>query len=81
MYSQDLIKKLNSDIKNNFPLIYPIEDDFKITHTGVSRLVMLDRYSQKDIDLKTLAVGDLVLTIVKEDPVYPARGVVTSRKC
>ena len=36
---------------------------------------MLDRYSQKDIDLKTLAVGDLVLTIVKEDPVYPARGV------
>ncbi|MGI6580760.1 MAG: vitamin B12-dependent ribonucleotide reductase [Erysipelotrichaceae bacterium] len=75
MYSQDLIKKLNLDIKNNFPLIYPIEDNFKITHSGVSRLVMLDRYSQKDIDLKTLSIGDLVLTVVKEDPVYPSRGI------
>lgn len=75
MYSQNLINKLNLDIKNNFPLIHPIEEDFKITHSGVSRLVMLDRYSQKDRDLKTLSVGDLVLTVVKEDPVYPSRGI------
>ena len=75
MYSKELINRLNQDIKNNFPLIYPIEEDYHITHTGVSRLVMLDRYSQKDRDLKTLAVGDLVLTIVKDDPHYPSRGI------
>src|SRR5690606_23290810 len=41
---------------------------------GVSRLVMLDRYSFKDTEKKTLGVGDLVLLTVKYDPKFPARG-------
>src|SRR5574344_592616 len=32
-------------------------------------------YSQKDRELKTLAVGDIVLTVVKFDPKFPSRGV------
>lgn len=36
---------------------------------------MLDRYAQKDRELRTLGVGDIVLTVIKEDPKYPARGV------
>ncbi|CAG8669647.1 4710_t:CDS:1, partial [Ambispora leptoticha] len=41
----------------------------------ISRLVMLDRYSQKDKERKTLQVGDVVLTVIKFDPKFPARGV------
>src|SRR5690554_4968810 len=41
---------------------------------GVSRLVMLDRYTFKDTEKKTLGVGDLVLLTVKYDPKFPARG-------
>ena len=36
--------------------------------------VMLDRYSFKDTEKKTLGVGDLVLLTVKYDPKFPARG-------
>ncbi len=74
-YDQKLVNSLNEDIKAHFPLITPIEDDFHISYEGVSRLVMLDRYAQKDRDHLTLKAGDLVLTIVKDDPVYPARGI------
>ena len=74
-YQSATIKKLNNDIHNHFPHLFGIEDDYKITHTGVSRLVMLDRYAQKDRHLITLGVGDIVLTIVRDDPKFPARGV------
>lgn len=74
-YSKETIQKLNNDIEKNFPHLFPIEDSFHIAHQGVSRLVMLDRYSQKDLGLKTLGVNDLVLTVIKEDPKYPARGI------
>ena len=37
---------------------------------------MLDRYTQKDMALKTLKVGDLVVTVIKHDPKgFPARGI------
>ena len=75
MYHQTTIKKLNRDITEHFHHIFPIEPDFKLTHTGVSRLVMLDRYSQKDRSLKTLGLDDVVVTIVKDDPKFPARGI------
>ncbi len=75
MYSKSLINQLNQDIKNSFPFLSPIEDHFKTTHEGVSRLVMLDRYAQKDRRLETLKEGDLVLTIVRDDPKFPARGI------
>jgi len=74
-YDRTLIDSLNNDIHEHFPLICPIEGDFHTSYEGVSRLVMLDRYAQKDREHITLKVGDLVLTVVKDDPIYPARGV------
>lgn len=74
-YSKATIEKLNADITRHFPHLVPIEDDFHLIHSGVSRLVMLDRYAQKDRGLKTLGVGDIVVTIVKDDPKFPARGI------
>src|SRR5690625_4401017 len=46
----------------------------KLTHEGVSRLVMLDRYAFKDTEKKTLKQGDFVVLTVKPDPKFPARG-------
>lgn len=66
--------QLNKDIEQ-FPQIFPITDDMHITHKGVSRMVMLDRYAFKDSAKTTLAVGDLVVLTVKTDPKYPARGI------
>lgn len=66
-------QKLNEDIKL-FPQVHPIEPDMKISRKGVSRLVMLDRYSFKDLELITLGVGDLVLLTYEEDPKFPKRG-------
>src|SRR5690625_5043752 len=67
------IAKLNEDI-TKFPQVHPITPDMKLTFDGVSRLVMLDRYTFKDTEKKTLDVGDLVLLTVKYDPKFPARG-------
>lgn len=38
-------------------------------------MVMLDRYSQKDKNLKTLKQGDLVITVIREDSSFPTRGI------
>src|SRR5690625_3060272 len=71
-YSID-IQSLNEDIKH-FPQVHPITNDMKITHSGVSRLVMLDRYAFKDTAKTTLKIGDFVVLTVKSDPKFPARG-------
>jgi ribonucleoside-diphosphate reductase alpha chain len=68
------INSLNRDI-TSFPQVHPITQDMKLTHKGVSRLVMIDRYSFKDTEKKTLKVGDFVVLTVKEDPKFPARGL------
>lgn len=68
------IEKLNQDIEH-FPQVHPITPDMKITHKGVSRLVMLDRYAFKDTEKLTLSKGDFVVLTVKEDPKFPARGL------
>lgn len=65
---------LNHDIES-FPQVHKITADMKITHKGVSRLVMIDRYSFKDTEKKTLKAGDFVVLTVKEDPKFPARGL------
>ncbi len=75
MYTIQTIKKLNEDIRKFFPLITPIEESFHTVFEGVSKLVMLDRYAQKDRDLISLGEGDIVITVIKEDPKYPARGI------
>ncbi|WP_445490491.1 vitamin B12-dependent ribonucleotide reductase [Niallia sp. 03133] len=67
-------EKLNEDIKL-FPEVHPITPDMKIAYKGVSRLVMLDRYTFKDTEKATLASGDFVVLTIKEDPKFPARGL------
>src|SRR5690625_4910230 len=64
---------LNKDIAM-FPQVHKITNDMKLTHAGVSRLVMLDRYAFKDTEKKTLKEGDFVVLTVKADPDFPARG-------
>jgi ribonucleoside-diphosphate reductase alpha chain len=68
------VELLNEDIMK-FPQVFPITEDMRITHEGVSRLVMLDRYAFKDTEKKTLKAGDFVVLTVKEDPKFPARGL------
>lgn len=68
------VEKLNTDIAL-FPEVYPITPDMKLTHKGVSRLVMLDRYTYKDTEKITLTAGDFVVLTIKEDPKFPARGL------
>jgi ribonucleoside-diphosphate reductase alpha chain len=74
-YDSSLVKRLNDNIKSKFTHLFPITDDMYKSFDGVSRLVMLDRYTQKDLSLETLEEGDLVITIVKNDPKFPARGI------
>lgn len=68
------VESLNKDI-NLFPQVHPITPDMKLTHKGVSRLVMLDRYTFKDTEKITLSTGDFVVLTIKEDPKFPARGL------
>ena len=74
-YPQALKLRINDAINKHFPHLYPITDCMSKSFTGVSRLVMLDRYTQKDLSLNTLEIGDLVITIVRDDPKFPARGI------
>lgn len=68
------IEQLNKDIEQ-FSQVHPITENMNTTHKGVSRLVMIDRYSFKDTEKKTLKVGDFVVLTVKADPKFPARGL------
>ncbi|MED4111190.1 vitamin B12-dependent ribonucleotide reductase, partial [Halalkalibacterium halodurans] len=67
------IERLNEDIAH-FEQVHPITSDMHMTRKGVSRLVMLDRYTFKDTEKKTLREGDFVVLTVKDDPKFPARG-------
>ncbi len=67
-------EELNKDIAQ-FPQVFPITEDMKTTRSGVSRLVMLDRYSFKDTEKKTIKPGDFVVLTVMNDPKFPARGL------
>lgn len=68
------VERLNEDIRL-FPQVHPITPEMKLTHKGVSRLVMLDRYTFKDTEKVTLSEGDFVVLTIKEDPKFPARGL------
>lgn len=68
------VVSLNKDIEL-FDVVHPITSDMKLTHSGVSRLVMLDRYAFKDTGKATLKTGDFVVLTVKSDPKFPARGL------
>ncbi|NLL64119.1 MAG: vitamin B12-dependent ribonucleotide reductase, partial [Ruminococcaceae bacterium] len=75
MYKETVIEQLNRDINEYYPYLFPVSKDYKETKEGVGRLVMLDRYAQKDTTLQTLKEEDIVLTVIKDDPKYPARGI------
>lgn len=74
MYTTKQIERLNKDIEQ-FEHVHPITEDMHIIHEGVSRLVMLDRYSYKDTEKKTLKEGDIVVLTIKKDPQFPTRGI------
>lgn len=74
-YNNETIMKLNDDINKHFPNIFPIDETMHLAHDGVSRLVMIDRYVQKDKNLVSLSEGDIVITIVKDDANFPTRGI------
>ncbi|WP_060678421.1 vitamin B12-dependent ribonucleotide reductase [Virgibacillus halodenitrificans] len=67
------VEQLNEDIRL-FPQVHPITEEMHLSHQGVSRLVMLDRYAYKDTEKRTLKAGDFVVLTVKADPKFPARG-------
>ncbi|MFD2925945.1 vitamin B12-dependent ribonucleotide reductase [Halobacillus naozhouensis] len=67
------VERLNADIRQ-FDQVHEITSDMHLTHSGVSRLVMLDRYAFKDTEKLTLSEGDFVVLTVKDDPKFPARG-------
>lgn len=73
-YPVTYIEKLNQDI-SCFPEVVAITPEMKQTFEGISRLIMLDRYTYKDLGGKTLAVGDIVILTTHPDPQYPARGI------
>ncbi|MBH8623044.1 MULTISPECIES: vitamin B12-dependent ribonucleotide reductase [Spiroplasma] len=75
MYSKELINSLNKDIREHFPHLKEIEENYNMVFDGVSRMVVLDRYAQKDNELKTLKANDLVLTVIKDDGWFPTRGI------
>ena len=74
-YEKVLTEKLNNDISKHFPHLFLIDKSMNKSFEGVSRLVMLDRYTQKDINHISLGVGDLVICVVKDDPKFPSRGI------
>jgi ribonucleoside-diphosphate reductase alpha chain len=73
IYTNEVKAKLNEDIAQ-FKQVFPITADMEKAFSGVSRLIMLDRYTFKDTEKKTLKVGDFVVLTVKTDPKFPARG-------
>lgn len=73
-----MYKQLKREEYIKFPFIrIPEEGDNLTTFEGFQRLVMLDRYSLKDVLLETLKEGDIVLTTVKDDPKFPLMGYGT----
>ena len=74
-YTEEQIASLNEDLAKHYPHLIQITPDMEITHSGVSRMVMLDRYAQKDQLLLTLKAGDLVVARIKEDPKFPTLGI------
>ena len=73
-----MYKQLKKEEYTKFPFVrIPEEGDNLTTFEGFQRLVMLDRYSLKDVLLETLKEGDIVLTTVKDDPKFPLMGYGT----
>jgi ribonucleoside-diphosphate reductase alpha chain len=68
--------QLRENELSRFPsIVSPYVPEGHLTELeGLQRLVMLDRYSERDNTLTTLKEGDIVVLTVKEDPEYPTQG-------
>src|SRR5690625_4105359 len=75
MYNAEITKSLNEDIKSHFPKVFTIDETMSNAREGVSRLVMIDRYAQKDVRKETLKVGDVVIAEIIPHPDYPTQGI------
>lgn len=75
VYSKNYINRLNQDIIQFFPEVRPVSSTDKTTFQDVARMVMLDRYAQKDLKLITLATGDLVVVMIKNLKRFAVRGL------
>ena len=64
-YSKEIITQLNNDIEKYFPNIVKIKSNFVETLNNISRLVMLDRYAQKDKNLVSLQINNIVMVSFK----------------
>ena len=67
LYTHLVKVTINQNIDEYFPHLKRIDRDYKMSFNNISRLIMLDRYSQKDKTLKTLANNDLVLVLIKDN--------------
>lgn len=78
--TKEQIASLNKDIEliqqmNPKAYLFKITEDMCITHSGVSRLVFMDRYTFKDLAKITIKGNDIVVLTIKNDPQFPARGI------
>ena len=73
-YTQEHAERLNKQLGEKYPHLIKIDDSMNISYDGIARMVMLDRYSQKDTGLQTLVKGDLVVAKIKNDPKFPTLG-------
>lgn len=73
-YTKEHIKQLNNQIAKEFKHLHQVTDEMNITYEGIARMVMLDRYANKDLKLITLAEGDLIVAKIKPDPKFPTLG-------
>lgn len=72
-------EQLTAEQYKDFPnVVDPItagaEEGVQPIKEGMNYLVMLDRYSLRDNQLKTLKAGDIVVAELKPDPKYPTQG-------
>lgn len=68
------VEKINKDIAM-FESVFPITEDMVKSFDGISRMIMLDRYSFKDTEKESLTKGDLVILTIQDDPTYPVKGL------
>ncbi len=80
-YDEKNIQQLNKSIKKNFQKkVHIIKPHYFRSFNGVARLVMLDRYSQKDGNLITIQPNDIVLITLNTSSRFPTKIVARVKK-
>src|SRR6266540_4812058 len=80
-YDEKNIQQLNKSIKKNFQKkVHIIKPHYFRSFNGVARLVMLDRYSQKDGNLITIQPNDIILITLNTSSRFPTKIVARVKK-